>query len=422
MMPQKHCIVLPDPYGPDDDSRQQQQQRSQLLGINAELHRCLAQCKNLISVCGPVHGMGGAPSSAGTGLQQWSIAKRRTNLYELIHTGSRTMPGLSSHSPISRSFFKLWEILTDMGSTHLALDCDQPITAAFMAEGPGGFVESFAMWRAAAVGQDVASRDQLHCISLVSSKRSVPCWKLGVLNRAPCSVHVHAGADGTGDLYQIANIHSFVRACGGSGSCKLVTADGGFDFSNDFNAQEDNSLRLVISQVYAALLLQMPAGTLVLKLFDAASAETMWVLQSLSASYSAVRLVKPLSSRPANSERYVVCSGFRSVDPAVLSVLQLAVSTGSTSPISAQALASPPSIRFLSAVIDYNAVHIAHQTACIARTVVLASRSRGSDAGAVAQLLRLQLAHSMRWCHKYGIHVAQGVLAHYRTYFKTQPE
>ena len=418
-MPHKHCILLPDPDAPDDDeddeSRRHEQQRSQLLGINAELHRCLAQCKNQIGTCG------GLAPSAGIGLQQWSLAKRRTNMYELIHTGSRALPGLSSHSPISRSFFKLWEILADMGTAPLALDCGEAVTAAFMAEGPGGFVESFAMWRAATVGQDVASGDQLHCISLVSSKRSVPCWKLGALNRAPCSVHVHAGADGTGDLYQIANIHSFVRACGGVGSCRLVTADGGFDFSSDFNAQEDNSLRLVISQVYAALLLQRPSGTLVLKLFDAASAETMWVLQSLRASYGSVRLVKPLSSRPANSERYVVCSGFRSADESVMSVLQLAVSTGSTSPISAQALASPPSIRFLSAVIDYNAVHIAHQTACIARTVVLAGRPRGADAGLINQLLRHQLAHSLRWCHKYGIHVAQSALAHYRMHFKSQP-
>ena len=43
-----------------------------------------------------------------------------------------------------------------------------------------------------------------------------------------------------------------------------ITADGGFDFSVDFNKQEDMSLKLIFSQIIYALFLQKPGGTFVI--------------------------------------------------------------------------------------------------------------------------------------------------------------
>ena len=455
-MVKKYVFLLPAP-GPEPEPDPGGQagagaaERSRLMAVNAELHRCLATCKNRISSPWGGGGGGGAYAFAGGGggsaVRMWNTYKRHTNEYELIHTGSRALPGLSKHVPISRSFFKLWEMLADYGAREMALAGEAPATAAFLAEGPGGFVESFALWRNSTVGHAAASADTLHCITLVSPKRSVPCWKSSTLRRLSSDVRVHTGADGTGDLYRAANIRAFVEACGGVGSCALVTGDGGFDFSGDFNSQEDSSLRLVASQAYAALLLQAPGGSLVLKVFDAACAETMALLHGLHLSYAAVRLVKPLSSRPANSERYVLCTGFRSASPDLLAALSASLEQQSTAPLRALAAARPPPLPFVRAVVEYNAVHVARQASIITRTVAMivaagtgiiargAGTAGGPRAGTAVEgsssssganettpphahskqlLLHRQLCKSIRWCHKYRIPISTPVFQEYR--------
>ena len=60
----------------------------------------------------------------------------------------------------------------------------------------------------------------------------------------------------------------------------------------------------------AALLLLREGGTFVMKMFDHAQPATQKLLSSLSRVFSMVHLVKPLASRPANSEKYVVARGF----------------------------------------------------------------------------------------------------------------
>ncbi len=433
-MVKKYVFVLP-PAEPDPGGGGDEDERRSLLAVNAELHGCLAACKNRIGApwTGLGLGFGDArtfAASAGA-LRLWNTYKRYTNEYELIHTGSRTLPGLSRHMPISRSFFKLWEMLVDYGEGDMALGGEGPVNAAFLAEGPGGFVESFAMWRQAAAGRAASALDSLHCITLVSPRRSVPGWKTSSLRRLGSAVTVHAGADGTGDLYSAANVHSFAEACGGGGSCALVTADGGFDFSGDFNAQEDSSLRLLVSQAYSALLLQAPGGAFVLKVFDAASAETIALLQGLRRSYADVRLVKPLSSRPANSERYALCTGFVGAPADILAAFGATLAHKTLAPLRALAEAQPPPIRFLRAVVEYNASHVARQASYIARTVAMIGASgagRASAAGGFAEqacwggaqaparqrLLHRQLSKSIRWCHKYRVQIAVPVFQEYR--------
>ena len=50
------------------------------------------------------------------------------------------------------------------------------------------------------------------------------------------------GSDGTGDLYKLINVFSYIKTCG-KNSCQIVTADGGFDYTSDFE-QELSSYKL----------------------------------------------------------------------------------------------------------------------------------------------------------------------------------
>ena len=87
-----------------------------------------------------------------------------------------------------------------------------------------------------------------------------------------------------------------------------MTADGGAEVV-DHNAQEREMLPLLRAEVDAALRVLRTGGHLVLKVFDAFSDETKGVLRGLHANFERFSLIKPHSSRPANSERYAVCMG-----------------------------------------------------------------------------------------------------------------
>ena len=343
---------------------------------------------------------------SGTGPSMgWDEAKRLSNRYELVHSTTLFQNGahrgIASNQPISRSFFKLWEILHDFEHLLGVPLGGERVSSAFLAEGPGGFVESFATYR----GADAT--DQLHCISLVSPSRAVPAWRLNSVVRGlvdKTRLHVHAGEDGTGNLYRVENIDHFVAAVG-HGTCQLVTADGGFDFSRDFNGQERASLRLVLCECYTTLRLQKHGGAFVLKLFDIQHALTMSILHGLWSCYGEVHIVKPLTSRPANSEKYVVCTGFRGCGQECLQRWRSAVVQEESLSCLSPCL-SPPPRWFCCAVAHYNTFYVARQIACIAAAIALIGAGKSDR----TRLMRLQLSKSIRWCQKYNIQISKTAL------------
>jgi hypothetical protein len=389
---------------------------TRLVADNADLHDGLSACKDLIS---RYHHD-----------KRWDSYKRRTNEYELVFTSPPAaacahQPAVASYSPISRSFFKLWEMLCDFGGDVIAPNSEAiAVRAAFLAEGPGGFMESFARWRCGGGRRRLLLphqdppivKDELHGITLISQRnKAVPGWKVHAATAGgAATVHLHRGVDGTGDLYRMENLDAFVRAVGRR-SCTLVTADGGFDFSCDFNNQEEASSRLVVCEVYAALRLQLLGGALVLKLYDVRTMGMLRLLHALRACYGRVRLLKPLTSRPANSEKYLLCTGFTGPMPGLLPALRRACGGGGSSGQIDAALraVAPLDAGVMRGVLAFNTAHVCRQMCCIMHTLALIQRTAGDADDARTQLLR-QLGKSVRWCHKYGIPASVPALQHYR--------
>lgn len=245
--------------------------------------------------------------------KKWDIAKKYTNEYEFVF--SLNNEGVADFVPISRSFFKLVEIVYD---THLfeTLRVEPSgIVAACLCEGPGGFVQALTY---------IASKKQIpvrniYGISLITKDRRIPNWKIKNSN----VIRLCGGKNGSGDLYHIDNIHHFSDEVG-RGACHLVTADGGFDFSHDFNRQEIDFARLFLAEIYTAALVQKNGGTFVVKVFDLFQETTVLCTCVLASLYSSITLHKPSTSRPANSERYLICEGYNA-EPRVVEGLRTAV-------------------------------------------------------------------------------------------------
>lgn len=234
---------------------------------------------------------------------QWDHFKKYTNKYEMIFASKNNF---LQKKPISRAYFKLWEIIHDF---HV-FDTDKIYKTAHIAEGPGGFIECLVDY----FKKYGIRYSEIHGVTLKSHEKKIPCWKLSkaMLN----SNRVKLFQNNNGNLYFIKNIDEFVSAVG-EGTCDFITGDGGFDFSSDFNKQEQQSFKLMISQVYTALRIQKQSGHFILKVFDIFSLDTIKLIAMCASCYKEFYIIKPNTSRPANSEKYILFSSFKETDESI---------------------------------------------------------------------------------------------------------
>lgn len=238
----------------------------------------------------------------------WDTAKRNMNEYEIIFSSSKKYTKICKKNPISRAYFKLWEILKDF-QPQLFNSPDIPLTTAHIAEGPGGFIECLIDFKNK-YNIDVKSIFGITLLIQSDTENKVPFWKI---NKDVCqrnNIFINRKMENIGDLYDIRNIDNFVSKVG-KNKCKLVTADGGFDFSIDFNNQEYSFLRLFLSEIYTAVSVQAVGGSFIIKIFDIFTYETNCLISILDELYGEIYIIKPFTSRPANSEKYLVCSKFK---------------------------------------------------------------------------------------------------------------
>jgi hypothetical protein len=89
----------------------------------------------------------------------------------------------------------------------------------------------------------------------------------------------------------------------------LITADGGFNWTNE-TIQEQEAYRLLLGEILACLTYQKEGGSFVIKIFESLTGTTMKIIALLRSLYEKVYAIKPLTSRPSNSEKYLVCKNF----------------------------------------------------------------------------------------------------------------
>lgn len=92
----------------------------------------------------------------------------------------------------------------------------------------------------------------------------------------------------------------------------FVLADGGIDFTNIENFQEFYTRHLCLAEVVMGLKLLKEGGFIICKFFDMYSLFTASMLYVLgSVVFSEVTVCKPVTSKSANAERYVLFKGYK---------------------------------------------------------------------------------------------------------------
>ena len=322
----------------------------------------------------------------------WDHIKRYTNPYEFIHT---TIPGsknsISKLKPLSRSFYKMVEI-TNM--LHLLDDLrDGPIETFHLAEGPGGFIEAIAFMRK-------NENDKYHGMTLINEDPNVPGWKKSKhFLETHKNVDIEYGPSNTGDLLNVENLkYCYTKY---KNTMNIITADGGFDFSIDFNKQEILATNLLFAQVSFAIAMQKPGGHFILKIFDIFTKTTVDIIYLLSSLYKKVYIVKPSTSRVANSEKYIVCKGFNGNHSKLMNNIISQYHKLKENDYITSIIDSDIDLYYLNKLEEYNAIFGQQQIENISSTLNLMAFGTKNDKLEVYK--KNNVYKCIQWCEKYNI-------------------
>lgn len=227
--------------------------------------------------------------------------------------------GIKGEKPeiLSRAFFKMWEMLVVFD-----LIDESDLSYSALAEGPGSFLQAVLHFREKYynVKKDKYSSITIH----PEDGKNIDISKnfLGYYQEKypellqPHKTYKTKYADkyksrDNGDLTDYKSISNFRKEIKkGKVYSKLVTADGGFAWIDE-NYQEQEAYPLILGQILAGLMVQEKSGNMVIKFFETFTSLSIKIVYLLSSLYSEVYFYKPYFSRTSNSERYLVCKGFK---------------------------------------------------------------------------------------------------------------
>uniref|UniRef100_A0A2M4CSM1 Cap-specific mRNA (nucleoside-2'-O-)-methyltransferase 1 n=1 Tax=Anopheles darlingi TaxID=43151 RepID=A0A2M4CSM1_ANODA len=224
-------------------------------------------------------------------------ARFRSNMFELIRNNifmNRAAVKLANLDSMCE--WTITEPLDRHGQ--LFVKEDEVFFFADVCAGPGGFSEYILWrkgWRAKGFGFTLRGEND---------------FKLdGFIAGTPETFDPYYGPNDDGNIYDPANIDGFseyVLRQTNTG-VHLMVADGGISVKNEENIQEILLKQLYLCQVIVALDIVRPNGSLVLKVFDQFTPFSVGLVYLLYRCFGQISICKPNSSRPANSERYIVC-------------------------------------------------------------------------------------------------------------------
>ena len=334
----------------------------------------------------------------------WDEYKKITNPFEFVFLSlaKRMHFSVAKKIPLSRSYYKMIEIWQ---SLHLSEAIPTNFVSAHSAEGPGGFIEALV---------DISARENRDLLAslamtLKSTDKNIPGWKKSqaFLHSNP-KVEITYGKDGTGNLYNLDNHTVFkdVLATKPLSKANLYTADGGFDFTNDFNNQEENVILLLLAEILLGLTVLEKGGVLIIKLFDTVLQPTLEMLYITTRHFREWTITKPKTSRAANSERYLVCRGFLGVQEEAVrcfsSVLRRKNNKNIISFLHETTHKEQEYKDFEKEIVTFQETLCNLQIEAIKRTLTIIETKTNA---LLREQIKENVVRSMEWCEQHGIEI-----------------
>ena len=211
---------------------------------------------------------------------------------------------IANNEFISRSFFKMWEILQTFNLAN------QPsMTMVGLAEAPGSFVQAFIKYREKL--HDI-TKDRIHVMSIESKDISISDELVKNTKKYPKLLNIITSKLETGDLSHVSTTKYIKTIIDNEKRyADLITADGEVARSINNNYSEQDSYALILGEIITALKIQAINGSFVLKVFETFTCITIKMIYLLSSFYENVYIYKPFFSRDTTSEKYIICTKFK---------------------------------------------------------------------------------------------------------------
>ena len=189
----------------------------------------------------------------------------------------------------------------------------------------------------------------------------------------------------------------------------FITADGGFDYSIDYNYQEQASSKLIFSQIITALKCQAMGGIFICKIFDMNLLITIEMIYLLNLLYKEVIIYKPFTSRVANSEKYLVCSGFKGVEHVLIDKLLVILAEWNKANLNGKTfnrLFTEIPAGFIDELKKINKIIVSKQINVINGIMHIYHNKLNLDTEWKKENFNKQHLNAVEWCKKYNIHLS----------------
>jgi len=238
------------------------------------------------------------------GEDEFLKARTRSNPHETIRGGIFQNRAAMKMAELDASFdFMFTNPKDERGQS--VVSPHELLYFADICAGPGGFSE-YILWRKKWLSKGFG-------LTLRVAEKASDFKLNAFLAGSPETFEPHYGVGGhrgDGDIFREDNLTEFrkfvVENSDGKG-VHFVMADGGFSVEGQENIQEILSKQLYLCQFLCALSILRPGGHFLCKLFDVFTPFSVGCLYLMYRAFKHVCIFKPVTSRPANSERYIIC-------------------------------------------------------------------------------------------------------------------
>ena len=348
----------------------------------------------------------------------WDKMKKIGNPYELIYTSynkKRRNDSISLYIPISRSYFKMWEIFYNFDFFKY-FNIKEDNIFSHLAEGPGGFMEATYNYKCKMMNKIKLNDDVFYNITLKPTNNFIPDFnKIKKIFNDNTNIKVTYG-----NLYFIEDVMNYINNFS-QNKASFVTADGGFDYSSNFNGQEVNSCQIIYSECIIALNILKYRGCFVCKVFDLFTITMVQMLYIVSQCFDNIYIYKPDTSRPANSEKYLICMYYKdNLDSELKNKLLKLIEKWQNM---TESFTENDSIIFKNLHIDnnfiqqlneYNEKYMDIQMFYLNNTINLAETK--IDKEKYGEIVQNQVDNALKWCNKYNVEINKNSIYYKKSY------